>query len=389
MTMPLLHIAIPLMDETENLDMLFGCIRSQKFTDFKVWVCVNQPESFWEDDGKRHICISNQKTLDFLKGVDDIELSVIDRSSRGRGWKGKNTGVGIARKTLMDSIAARADDGCIIVSLDGDTSFGEDYFGSLADNFRRHPAAPAVAVPYYHRLTGNEKADRAILRYEIYMRHYELNLRRIGSPYAFTALGSAIACRVDAYKAVGGMTPKKSGEDFYFLQKIAKYKPLLTTNDEMVFPAARFSDRVFFGTGPAMIKGAGGDWSSYPVYRFELFDRIAGLFMVFGRLYKEDFENDGDEMFGKGWAEPLRKNATSQQAFVRACHHKFDGLRTLQFLKQNQKAYQTTDEENLRDFFAKFYPAQYKLPQDFSFDRSNIETLDEVRNILKSLTSGG
>ncbi len=95
-----------------------------------------------------------------------------------------------------------------------------------------------------------------------------------GARISFTAIGSAMALPVKSYRAIGGMTPHKSGEDFYFLQKLRKFGKVLTWNKEKVYPEARYSDRVFFGTGPAMIKGRDGDWSSYPIYPFELFDEI-------------------------------------------------------------------------------------------------------------------
>ncbi len=375
------------MDESKNLDILLECIEFQTYNNFKVWFCVNQPDDFWNKQDKKHICLSNEKSLKRLNQVDDFNIEIIDRSSPGKGWQGKNSGVGIARKTLMDSISEEAGGGDIIVSLDGDTTFDKDYFLSLAENFAANNAMVALSVPYYHRLTGDEVIDRAILRYEIYMRHYELNLRRIGSPYAFTALGSAMACRVDTYRNIGGMTPKKSGEDFYFLQKIAKYKKVHTRNREKVYPAARFSDRVFFGTGPAMIKGAKGDWSSYPVYSYKFFDELKSFFENFPRLYDEDIENPGDDFLEPGWYLPLRANATSREAFVRACHHKFDGLRTLQYLKARQKEQKQSDEENFIAFAAKFYPAIFplNLTKNLSFASSPVELLNEIRNLLTDL----
>ena len=152
------------------------------------------------------------------------------------------------------------------------------------------PDAVALSNPYYHKLTGAEAEDRAILRYEIYMRNYAINMLLINSPYAFTAMGSAIALPVSSYKAIGGLTPKLSGEDFYFLQKLRKYGNINIHNKEKVYPAARFSDRVFFGTGPAMIKGNDGDWESYPIYHIQLFKNIERTYESFEILFKNDFQ---------------------------------------------------------------------------------------------------
>jgi glycosyltransferase involved in cell wall biosynthesis len=274
-----LYIALPAINELEYIGSTIDCIRKQKgCPEFEVFVCVNQPEqssgTSQQDSAENEIYLNNQRTLEYLRSVKDIPLTVIDRSSKGKGWKGKEGGVGWARKITIDAIVARviktkqekfhAEDAeeiakdteiksrfrlyegeDIIISLDADTVFGEKYFASIADVFSGNPDAVGLSVPYYHQLTEDDVLNRAILRYEIYMRHYMINLLRIGSPYSFTALGSAIALPVKACRAIGGLTPKKSGEDFYFLQKLCKFGKVMINNDERVEPAARFSDRVF------------------------------------------------------------------------------------------------------------------------------------------------
>lgn len=382
MSLPKLHIAIPLMDELENIPVLIENIRIQTYKNYQVWICVNQPEVWHDDPMKIPVCERNAETIKYINSQIDFPIRLLDFSTKGNGWRGKKHGVGIARKVLMDSINKVADANDIIISLDGDTEFNPNYFQSIIANFNQNPLFPAISIPYYHRLTGNKKEDRAILRYEIYMRYYELNLRRIGSPYAFTALGSAMACKISAYRRIGGMTPKKSGEDFYFLQKLVKFKPILTKNSEWVYPAARFSDRVFFGTGPAMIKGDSGDWTSYPIYRWELFDEIKEAFDLFPILFKNDIETPIDSILGEGWAQKLRENCRSKEVFIKACHDKFDGLRTLQFLKENQSKYTSTDEENLLDFAKKFEQKKLLNILKDNFNTSTINELDTIRSFF-------
>ena len=178
----------------ENLNTLLDCIRNQTYRNFKVWIVVNQPESYKDTPEKKGIYERNISTLNRLEHVNDFPLLVIDHSSKGHGWKGKNAGVGIARKTVMDAISNAANPKDIILSLDGDTTFNENYFHSVAKTFASNPHIPALSIPYYHPLTGNKILDRSILHYEIYMRYYRLNMSRIGSPYNYTALGSAMAC---------------------------------------------------------------------------------------------------------------------------------------------------------------------------------------------------
>lgn len=387
-----MFLAVPCLRESEYLEAFLSCVRKQSFNDFELFVCVNQPDGWWEDPAKRPICIDNQITLDYLFQCSDLPLTIIDRSSPGKGWTGSHFGVGWARKTVMDAISNQADEGDIMVSLDADTEFGDAYLASIHHNFVRHLGFAGLSVPYYHRLTGDEVTDRCILRYEIYMRYYALNMWRIGNPYRFTAIGSAMAFPVWAYRAIGGLTPHKSGEDFYFLQKLAKYGRILHWNSERVYPAARFSDRVFFGTGPAMIKGREGDWSSYPLYPHRLFDDIRDTYDLFPLLYETDTETPMTgflEAIFKTTSlwQPLRKNYRTREQFVRACIHRVDGLRILQYLKMKHKESGQADEENLREFFkikpqrAKSKDQKLKL-ESLDFTLSPIHELDAVRNVL-------
>jgi glycosyltransferase involved in cell wall biosynthesis len=385
-----IYVALPLIDELDHLPALLGCLAKQTFTNFEVFTCVNQPDDWWDDEQKLQVCLNNAETIRILKEVKNFRMHIIDKTSLGSGWTGKQLGVGWARKTIMDEISKAAAEADVILSLDGDTTFSEHYFGSVLAAFTRNPEIHSAAIPYYHKLTSDKSADLAILRYEIYMRYYAINLLRIGCPYAFTALGSAMACTVKAYRRIGGMTPHKSGEDFYFLQKLKKFGGMLITVNEKVYPAARFSSRVFFGTGPAMIKGAAGDWDSYPIYNYRFFDEVAEAFGGFKNLFAADIETPMtsflDEKFEKGqlW-QPLRENSKSSTQFEKACITKIDGLRILQFLKWRQQQVCDRDEENLKDFLYKFYNQENLreiLPEPFIFEESSVEVLSKIRDFL-------
>ena len=259
-----IYIALPAMDELLYLPQFIECVKAQTFNNYELVVCVNQPKSWWFEADHLPVCENNQKSIDWLREQKDIVLTLIDKSSEKNGWNAKKLGVGWARKVTMDFICEKADDHDIIISLDADTTFSPDYFQSIIDNLNANSHKVAISIPYYHLLTEDKDTNKNMLRYEIYMRHYALNLWRIKNPYNFSALGSAIAVPVWVYKRVGGISPHKSGEDFYFLLKLRKFGLLQLWNKEKIYPAARYSDRVFFGTGPAMIKGASGDWSSLP-----------------------------------------------------------------------------------------------------------------------------
>jgi hypothetical protein len=263
---------------------------------------------------------------------------------------------------------------------------------SRPDDFSGNPAATGLSVPYYHRLSNNEENNRLILRYEIYMRNYALNMLRIGNPYAFSALGSAMAFPVWAYKKVGGLTPVISGEDFYFLQKLVKNGLVLFWTDTIAKPSPRLSDRVVFGTGPALIKGNSGDWSSYPIYHHTLFEKIKETFDLFPVLFEKDVPAPMDDFFKEQFKEeniwkPLRNNFKDQKNFIRACINKVDGLRILQYLRKQQESTFPDNNKNLVDFLFSFYNRKMdesfkKHFKDFDFDGSAVCFLDLIRDFM-------
>lgn len=401
----MIHVAIPSMNEFFHLPGTMECLAMQQTEDFQVWVCVNQPEDWWQDVEKKEICENNSRSISFLKELNRNNLHIIDHSSRGRGWGKKSFGVGQARKVLMDTINRHANDNDIIVSLDADTTIGPGYLQSISKLFSRYPTAVALSNPYYHRLSGEETLDRAMLRYEIYMRHYAVNMWRINSPYSFTALGSAIALPVWAYRKVGGITAKKSGEDFYFLQKLRKAGWICNHNNEKVYPGTRYSDRVFFGTGPALIKGSQGNWESYPVYDYRLFDKVKVTYDAFQYLFHKEVETPMSDFLRKQFKDEdpfsaLRRNAANAEQFVNACHQKVDGLRVLQFLKSETAKAERSDEDSLLRFLRQFHPGVFDDKtgngrtlstedagglKQLDFSSSSIGLLDKIRNALQGI----
>ncbi len=387
-----IHVALPVMDEVEFLPLCIDCIESQSYNDYHVVICVNQPDEWWEISAKKEVCERNKKTIEFLSEKNKGNYTIIDKSSKGQGWQGNKKGVGWARKTAMDHIAKNANDTDIILSLDADTIFSKEYFKSIIDCFIESPTAVALSNPYYHKLTGHDAEDKAILRYEIYMRNYAINMLLIQSPYAFTALGSAIALPVGSHKAIGGMTPKLSGEDFYFLQKLRKYGNIRVCNEEKVHPATRFSDRVFFGTGPAMIKGNKGDWESYPIYHHGLFNDIKKSYDGFSTLFKEEVPVPLDNFMKSQFRsdniwQALRENNKDAAHFVRACHEKLDGLRILQYLKSEQTKQCLNDEQCLADNIIQMFSGIYQfnnaqLLKSLTFKECPVSSMDEIRNYL-------
>lgn len=378
-----------MLKESHQWVALQHCLSQQSYPYFTLYICVNQPEEWWHMPDKQAACEDNGRMLAGLYQQNRLSIHVIDRSSPGKGWQGKQRGVGWARKLCMDAAAQKAKNHDIIVSIDADTYYPPRYLESLKLLFEQQKQIAAVANPYYHPLGNDGAANKAILRYELYMRLYALHMLRIKSPYAFTALGSAIAIRVAHYKKIGGISPKKSGEDFYFLQQIVKTGHLCIYNELSVYPAARFSARVHFGTGPAMIKGNRGEWQSYPFYLPQLFDNIALSQQAYQRLYHADIDLPISAFLSKKYELPflwqkLRQNAANAQSFERACYELIDGLRLLQYCKSEQPE-QYSDAENLKSNISFFRHLGYPLSEVSHIADNELFEEDNMRQLRDEL----
>lgn len=343
------------MAESANLPDLLDRLCAQTAREVSsLYCCVNNEEG-------SPLQADNERCLQLLARFDGLPLTVIDRSTPGHGWTGKKKGVGWARKLLFDRIAEEHNGDELVVSMDADTAFDDDYLEAVLATMNARPQCSAFWVPYCHPLEGDEPTQRALLRYECYMRRYLIQMLHIGSPYAFTALGSAMVFPVWAYRRVGGITPLQGGEDFYLLQKFAKTGTLTgcfaspyDSRPMTVRPQGRPSPRVPFGTGPAIAKGVEAMQEAYPFYADEGFAAVRATYDLFPHLYEADVETPMSDFLRRQlgtddlWG-PLRSNFKSLPLFVKACAERVDGLRILQYLK-NTPSYRLPDSATGIDF---------------------------------------
>ena len=49
---PFIYIAVPCMNEMEYLPQFINCIKRQTIKKFKLFICVNQPQDWWEKEDK-------------------------------------------------------------------------------------------------------------------------------------------------------------------------------------------------------------------------------------------------------------------------------------------------------------------------------------------------
>jgi hypothetical protein len=186
----------------------------------------------------------------------------------------------------------------------------------------------------------------AICQYEIFLRAYVIGLSLAGSPYAFHAIGSTMACTAQAYVDVRGMNRRTAAEDFHFLNKLAKIGGVGTIGATTVFPSPRESARVPFGTGRAMLKvtgGAEGEWRLHDPRIFTLLgqwlaavnerpDREAAeMVAVAMKIHPGLAAYLEQNRFDAAWHN-IRRNCPDESHLVRGFHVWFDGLKTLRFV---------------------------------------------------------
>ena len=166
--------------------------------------------------------------------------------------------VGNARKCGFDAVISASDgkvtdQNTLFFSLDADTLVDENYFVNAFCWQQAHPEYAGAVFHFAHRSNGDgPAAEMAMMRYEYYLRDYAWKVRSCGSYFGFWTIGSAFMCRMSDYMRCGGMRRCAAGEDFYFLQALRKVGEIGVVKDTTVYPSARISQRVPFGTGPAV-----------------------------------------------------------------------------------------------------------------------------------------
>jgi hypothetical protein len=208
-----------------------------------------------------------------------LRLACLDASSRGREMPDKGGGVGLARKLGLDMALSlldyRSPAKKLLLNLDADT-WVEPHYLSAVRHFFEDQRTHAAVVRYAHRPEEDSVLQAAICCYEIFLRYYVLGLRFAGSPYAFHSIGSTMACTPEGYVAVRGMNRREAAEDFYFLDKMAKLGPVARIHATTVYPSARPSRRVPFGTGQRIIRFIEGKQDEYLLYDPEVFRILRG-----------------------------------------------------------------------------------------------------------------
>ena len=203
----------------------------------------------------------------------------------------KWAGAGLARKTGMDEAVLRLNqinnpDG-IIVSLDADTLVEKNYLVEIEKHFHNNRKTVGATISFQHQTSDLEKRHlEGILLYEKYLEYYKNALTFTGYPFSMFTVGSAFAVTAEAYVRRGGMNRRQAGEDFYFLQNLAQIGVIDEIKSTRVYPSARLSDRVPFGTGPILKKWMDGEEDLSLTYNFQAFLALKVFFEKRIEFYK-------------------------------------------------------------------------------------------------------
>lgn len=263
----------------------------------------------------------------------------------------KKAGVGLARKIGMDEACHRLSEAGankgFISCFDADCTCAPNYLTAVTDFFRTNPEQDACSIYFEHPLEGLRPSERrAIIEYELHLRYFIAAQRFAGFPFAYQTVGSSMAVRADAYQALGGMNTRQAGEDFYFLQKFIERGSCANLTSTTVYPSARISDRVPFGTGKAVAEAMRTDGVRL-TYALEHFQDLCVFLAAIPGLYLMDIDRDLDDWLQKlpgAISSYLRvsnvksriaqteRNTSSKDSFVKRFLRWFNAFRLMKYL---------------------------------------------------------
>ncbi len=272
-----------------------------------------------------------------------------------RGPTPASRGVGLARKVGCDLALYWHSCGHIasdwICSSDADAVLPRDYFQRLA---QVPGGSVAATYPFAHVAGKNALVNDATALYELWLHHYVLGLAYAASPYAYHSLGSCIAIRGDCYAQVRGFPRRSGGEDFYLLNKAAKTGTIARLEGQCIELQSRASERVPFGTGPAVNKiMAGGAFAQQHLfYHPHIFEALRIWLLAIPLLSTVPLAKLKQALIDLSLSPPLalashnalvnlglenalihcRRQGKSAAQFSRQFHQWFDGFRTLKFI---------------------------------------------------------
>lgn len=306
---------------------------------------ANQGQETWQQDNLRLIELCNAKESNAkeskAKQINSVNSSIliVDRYSKPIPAE---QGVGLARKIGADLAIKLAVTGNIVStwvhSTDADAHLPDNYLSAHNSDNSALKNAAATCCNFFH-YSETAFIHQANQRYENALRYYVAGLAYAKSPYAYFTIGSILSFDMLAYCQARGFPKRSAGEDFYLLNKLSKLGRVTYLNNVMIKLDARPSQRVPFGTGPAVqhIMQLESQGLDYAYYHPEIFTELKTVLKAFESLWK-------NKQHPQAWLAELSQ--ISQQALTHV------GL--LSFITKQSTAKQEQFEKQLIVWFDSF-----------------------------------
>ena len=249
---------------------------------------ANQGQETWQQDNLRLIefCNAKESNAKQSKKVNSSIL-IVDRYSKPIPAE---QGVGLARKIGADLAIKLAVIGNIVStwvhSTDADAHLPDNYLSAHNSDNSALKNAAATCCNFFH-YSETASIHQANQRYENALRYYVAGLAYAKSPYAYFTIGSILSFDMLAYCQARGFPKRSAGEDFYLLNKLAKLGRVTYLDNVMIKLDARPSQRVPFGTGPAVqhIMQLESQGLDYAYYHPEIFTELKTVLKAFESLW--------------------------------------------------------------------------------------------------------
>ncbi|MFO7869380.1 MAG: glycosyltransferase family 2 protein [Bacteroidales bacterium] len=352
-------VVIPCFSEPDIIDTLTSLQSCNKpDCDVEILVVVNfsetAPEADKQYNADTYKCIQTYSTKHSTK-KHTIHPIYAPNAPK------KHAGVGWARKVGMDEAVRRFDTlnnaQGIIVACDADTGVAPNYFTEIERFYATHPAHNVAHIYFEHPLSGelDDTTYTAIAQYELHLRLYVEALHYIKFPYPYHTVGSCMTVRALSYCKHGGMNKRQAGEDFYFLQKLYQAEHVGEITGTTVFPSARISHRVPFGTGHAMTQMISSSHPVYYSYHPKSYTVLHSFFSVIPTLHSAETEEIkhifsnlhpsvqtyiGEQQFITKTQE-IQSHSSSQHAFIQRFFQWTNAFFIFRFLNESHKTYFT------------------------------------------------
>ncbi len=387
-------IVIPAICEFENIAKLIESLLSNNLQNINKTLALFVINNKVNDSNEiKNDNLNSIKYIEKLPKSDNhkLKFGYIDCFSDGKGLPEKDAGAGLARKIGMDLALNLFDfsnkEKKVLISLDSDCLVSENYIKEITLSFNQNNFDAAV-INFVHQLSENAEQNLAIINYEIFIRYYVLGLKFANSKFSFHTIGSAFAISPEIYVKVGGMNKKKAGEDFYFLQKVAKVAEIKKIANATVFPSSRISWRVPFGTGPRIKRFLSIQQNEYLLYSPKSFKILKDWLLILNNsdenskstkilseaklINTEIYNFLISQNFEENWTNIL-KNSKTQKQLNQNIRNWMDGFKTLKLI------------HHLRDFAFPNENIFESVNQILKFyEEEKIECLSNIKSDLEN-----